>query len=238
MNILNYIEFLNEGLISTKDANIVISKTIFLPKNIIYDINHTKSDNLIHFKILHFNKLSEIFSTFDSIESYFINMMGWFPSTMIVKNLSGMENSFKYNREYLIENMEFLDNVEIIFESKFDHEVSIPKKLYHLSIQEFKSNILKRGLSPKSKSKLSYHDDRIYVCKKKFSCYNLIKNMKMFYISKKWTNPKNKINYKWVIYEINTDGLELKLYSDPNYIDGYYLLSNIPPNNIKVLDEE
>jgi len=238
MKLLNYLDFISEGLIKTHPYNIVLNKVDFLPNNLIYNIKHTKYDNLIHFEILYFNKLSDISNTFDTIESYFINMMGWFPSTMIINNLSGMSNSMQYNRDYLIKNMNFLDKVNIIFESKFDIETNIPNKLYHLSIQEFEKSILKSGISPKSKSKISYHDSRIYLCKHILGCKALIPKMIMIYSQQKWSNPKSKINDKWVIYEIDTTGLDMKLYSDTNYIGGYYTLNNIPSKSIKIIEQE
>lgn len=238
MKLLNYLEFLKEGLISTKDANIVLSKTRFLPDNLIFNIKHTESDNLIHFEISHFNKLSEISKTLDSIESYFINMMGWFPSLIKVIGLTGMENTLQYNKDYLIKTMSYISKVEIIFESKFDVQTNIPDKLYHLSIKEFEKSISKNGISPKSKSKITYHDSRIYVCKNVFDCKSLIPNMKMSYASQKWTNPQSKLDDSWVIYEIDTIGLDLKIYKDPNFIDGYYILSNIPTNKIKIIERE
>lgn len=236
MNLLNYLEFIKEGLIKTQPADVVLRKVIFLPNNLIYVINYTKSDNLIHFEILFFNKLSEISKTFDAIESYFINMMGWFPSMMKIISLSGMENDIQYNKDYLIKNMSFISKVNIIFESKFDIESNIPDKLYHLSIKEFENSILKNGLSPKSKSKISYHDSRIYVCKSILNCKSLIPNMEMIYNQQKWSNPKSKINDDWIIYEIDTSGLDIDLYYDPNYIGGYYLLKNISSNNIKIVE--
>lgn len=238
MKLLNYLEFIKEGLIKTQPADVVLRKVIFLPNNLIYGINYTKSDNLIHFEILFFNKLSEISKTFDAIESYFINMMGWFPSMMKIISLSGMENNIQYNKDYLIKNMSFISKVNIIFESKFDIESNIPDKLYHLSIKEFEKSILKNGLSPKSKSKISYHDSRIYVCKSILNCKSLIPNMEMIYNQQKWSNPKSKINDDWIIYEIDTSGLDIDLYYDPNYIGGYYLLKNIPSNNIKIVEVE
>ena len=238
MKLLNYLDFVKEGLITTQSSDIVLNKVQFLPNNLIYNIKHTKSDNLIHFEILYFNKLSEISKTFDAIESYFINMMGWFPSNVKIKILSGMKNSMQYNRDYLIKNMNLIDSVNITFESKFDIESNIPDKLYHLSIVEFQNSILKNGLSPKSKSKVSYHDSRIYVCKSILGCKSLIPNMKMIYNQQKWSNPKSKINDKWVIYEIDTKDLDIKLYYDPNYLGGYYILSNIPSENLKILEKE
>ena len=238
MILLNYLDFIKEGLIKTQSADIVLRKVSFLPKNLIYGISHTKSDNLIHFEILFFNKLSEVSKTFDAIESYFINMMGWFPSMMKIISLSGMENDIQYNRDYLIKNMSFISKVNIIFESKFDIESNIPDKLYHLSIKEFEKSILKGGISPKSKSKISYHDSRIYVCKTILGCKSLIANMKMIYNQQKWSNPKSKIDDRWVIYEIDTNGLDIKLYTDSNYIGGYYILKNIPISNVKKIEEE
>lgn len=238
MILLNYLEFIKEGLIKTQPADVVLRKVIFLPNNLIYGIRHTKSDNLIHFEISFFNKLSEISKTFDAIESFFINMMGWFPFMMKIISLSGMENDIQYNKDYLIKNMSFIGKVNIIFESKFDIESNIPDKLYHLSIKEFEKSILKNGLSPKSKSKISYHDNRIYVCKSILNCKSLIPKMKMIYNQQKWSNPKSKINDDWVIYEIDTSGLDIDLYYDPNYIGGYYLLKNIPSNNIKIVEVE
>lgn len=238
MILLNYLEFIKEGLIKTQPADVVLRKVGFLPKNLIWGIRHTESDNLIHFEILFFNKLAEISKTFDAIESYFINMMGWFPSMMKIIGLSGMENELQYNKDYLIKNMSFISKVNIIFESKFDIESDIPSKLYHLSIKEFEKSILKTGISPKSKSKISYHDSRIYVCETISACKSLIANMKMIYNQQKWSNPQSKIDDRWIIWEIDTFGLEIDLYSDPNYPEGYYLLKNIPSNNIKIVEVE
>jgi hypothetical protein len=238
MKLLNYLEFIKEGLITTQPADVVLRKVNFLPNNLIYGINHTKSDNLIYFEILFFNKLSEISKTFDAIESYFINMMGWFPSIVNIVGLSGMKNTIQYNKDYLIQNMNFISKINIIFESKFDIESNIPNKLYHLSIKEFEKSILENGLSPKSKSKISYHDSRIYLCKSILGCKSLIPNMEMIYNQQKWSNPKSKIDDRWVIWEIDTKDLDIKLYTDPNYIEGYYVLNNIPKSNIKKIEEQ
>ena len=62
--------------------------------------------------------------------------------------------------------------------------------------------------------------------------------MKMSYDSQKWSNPKSKLDDSWVIYEIDTSDLDLKIYKDPNFIDGYYILSNIPTNKIKIIERE
>ena len=238
MKLLNYLDFIKEGLIVTQPEELVLRKTNFLQNSLTFNIKHTSSDNIIHFEILNFNKLSNISETFDAIESYFTNMMGWFPSLVTITNISDMSNTIQYNRDYLIKSMSFINKVNILFESKFDIEVTIPEKLYHLSIKEFEKDILRNGISPKSKSKVSYHDSRIYLCKHILGCKALIPNMKMIYYQQKWSNPKSKIDDRWVIYEVDTRGLDIKLYTDPNYIGGYYILSNITPENIKVIETE
>ena len=238
MKLLNYLDSIKEGLIVTQPAELVLRKTNFLPNSLTFNIKHTSSDNIIHFEILNFNKLSNISETFDAIESYFTNMMGWFPSLVTITNISDMSNTIQYNRDYLIKSMSFINKVNILFESKFDIEVTIPEKLYHLSIKEFEKDILRNGISPKSKSKVSYHDSRIYLCKHILGCKALIPNMKMIYYQQKWSNPKSKIDDRWVIYEVDTRGLDIKLYTDPNYIGGYYILSNITPENIKIIETE
>lgn len=83
MKLPNYLEFIKEGLIKIQPYDVVLRKVNFLPNNLIYSIDYTQSDNLIHFEIMFFNKLSDITKTFDAIESYFINMMRWSPSNNI-----------------------------------------------------------------------------------------------------------------------------------------------------------
>ena len=40
MKLLNYLEFIKEGLIKTQPADVVLRKVIFLPNNLIYGINY------------------------------------------------------------------------------------------------------------------------------------------------------------------------------------------------------
>jgi hypothetical protein len=167
-----------------------------------------------------------------------VDRHGWFPTKMEIKNISGMLNEMPYNEEMLIFNYRYYDSVKITYEAKYDIELNLPKKLYHLSIKEYESNVLKNGLVPKSKSKLSKHLDRIYVCSDIKDCYNLINRMKFYYDSRKINNRMDKINNKWVIYEIDTDGLDIKLFKDPNYENGYYIIDNISKNRVKIVDSE
>jgi hypothetical protein len=62
--------------------------------------------------------------------------------------------------------------------------------------------------------------------------------MKFHYKIRKTNNKKDNLNDKWIIYEIVTSGLDIKLYKDPNYINGYYIVDNIPSDLIKIIDKE
>lgn len=186
-----------------------------------------------------FNYINSIGDYLDIINRLFIDRHGWFPTKMEITNFSGMVNTFAYDENILkSEDGKYYTNVKITYESKYDSVNDLPNKLYHLSIQEYEKSISINGIIPKSKSKLSVHLDRIYVCSDIKSCYNLINRMKFHYKNRKVNNKKYNINDKWIIYEIDTNGLDIKLFKDPNYINGYYLVDNIPASLIKVVDRE
>ena len=113
--------------------------------------------------------------------------------------------------------------------------------LYHLSVQEYKDKILKNGIFPKSKSKLSSHVDRVYLYKTIDDCKILIPQMKLHYSEEmnvnhyELGNKKWRKNTKWIIYKIIGD---YKLYKDPRYDGGYYTMDNIDPNNISIIEIE
>ena len=71
----------------------------------------------------------------------------------------------------------------------------------------------------------------------------LIPQMKLYYSEERDTNlyklnnKKYRKNTKWIIYEISNTS-NLKLYKDPRYINGYYTLENINPQDIKEIKRE
>lgn len=228
-----YINHINEGLLKTYNIDFVIDKSLQLLSHLNVNFDIIKNpNNTIKLIIFNFNKVY-IDKLFDMLNSNFVNMFGWYPSYMYITNNANMKNQMNYDENYLKKVHLYLTKVSIIYESKFDEEINLPNKLYHISIQEYKNKILKNGITPKTKSKLSSHGNRIYVCKNIQDCLELIPRMNFYFFDKK------NINTKWLIYEIDTENLDLKLYKDPNYINkGYYLLGNIPPKNIKIIKEE
>lgn len=244
-----YIYNISKGLIKTYDADklILYAKNYLSSSGYIVDINYIKDINVVELIIYDIGKIdrSDIDIFFEYLNSIFINQFGWYPSKMKMKNFYGWHEE-NYDENRLKHIYKKMDIISIRYESKFDKEINVPNKLYHLSIQEYENNILKFGISPKSKSKLSTHLDRIYMCLSEQDCINLIPRMKLHYNSEKddiiyTPSNKNKIynkDTKWIIYEINTDGLDIVMYQDPNYKNGYYILRNIPPNNIKISSRE
>ena len=200
---------LKEGLIKTTN----IGKTLnILKKKYSSKFIFTRSENSFYIKTFNTN----INTLLDGIIKD-ANTLGWFPSFIETEEYTG-----KWDEKYFKEG-----EIKLRFEAKFDEEVveNIPSILYHVTPTQNADKILNIGLVPKSRSKASYHPDRVYLSKDLKDIENL---GEMFYQK---TGIKN-----WTILKIETDmipGGYLKVYTDPNYVQGYYTLNNIPPQAIK-----
>jgi len=204
---------LTEGLIKTTN----IGKTLnILEKKYSLKFIFSKSKNSFYIKT---------FSTdIDTLNNGIIkdaNNLGWFPSYIETEEYTG-----KWDEKYFKEG-----EIKLRFEAKFDEEIveNIPDTLYHITPTQNADKILKIGLVPKSRSKASYHPDRVYLSNDLDDIENL---GEMFY-------QKTGIN-DWTILKIKTDmvpGNYLKLYTDPNYKQGYYTLNNIPSQAIEKIKD-
>ena len=245
MNIIyDFNEYLLNETLKTYDINLTAEKV----KNEI-DLQRINaevkiSNNTIKIKMNDIMCNHTFSLCLDVINVMMINWFGWFPYKMEMYNWTNMSNTKMYNQNTLIDRYKDLKSVEITYEAKYDLESNIPNKLYHLSIQEFEKNILKLGLFPKSGNKLTKHFDRVYVCDSIVDCKSLIPRMKLVFNDKIFNNKKLKLNDNWIIYEIDTNlpnkpkDFTLRLFKDPNYINCYYLVDNIPPQNIKIIEKE
>ena len=197
---------LKEGLIKT--TNIDKSINLIQKQFPTSKIEKNKENNT--FKIKNINQ--ENFSLLLKLT----NNLGWFPSWI---------SSPFYNGKYF-EDVEINITSNIIFEAKYDEKVeNIPQFLYHISPAENTEKILQKGIAPKSRSKASYHPERIYLLKNPDRAEDLAD---MFYQKTGET--------LWGLIKIDTTkipGEYLKLYKDPNYDNGYYTLNNIPPQSIQ-----
>lgn len=246
----SYVNYINEGLITTYNIDKTISDITDLLNS--YNINFliNKKNNTFNVKLLNINKEPNIIDIIEIFLSSVFNLYGWFPSKMVMENLYGMLNTKKFDKNRLFLAIHNLLSFELTFESKFDFIVlNIPDKLYHLTIQQYENDILKNGLVPKSKSKLTLHDydNRIYLCDNLLKCKHLIKNMNLYYSDEKFDilyNLKNSKKYynkntKWAIFEIDSKNAGIdKLYLDPNFSGGFYYLNNISPKSIKIIEKE
>jgi len=236
-----YSEFMLNETLKTHDINLTynnVNRELSLLRiNFTINININK----IEITLLDFRFLRDIKSYLDVINNLLIDRHGWFPSEMEITNTSTSKTLLPYDESMLLsDNNTYYQDVKIVYEAKYDTLVKTPNKLYHLSIQEYEKNTIKNGLVAKSKSKLSKHLDRIYLCSDVKDCYNLIPKMNFIYGMHKYTDKKNKINTKWIIYEIASKKLDLKLYIDPNYPNStaVYTIDNISSNNLTTYDKE
>jgi hypothetical protein len=113
----------------------------------------------------------------------------------------------------------------LVFEQKTGTPIDydkIPDIIYHITDTMYLDKILNMGLVPKSKSKKTYHPERIYLTKIKSQCNSLF-NHPEFGIE----NP--------VIFSIDKNKLEDKnifIYRDPYLSDGVFVINNIPKDCI------
>ena len=173
----------------------------------------------------------------------YINNMGYFPS-VIYKQTSDQskpdDDNYDENlllslaKEYNLYNV-----LCIVIEAKYDVEVSIKHKLYHTTRQEVLHKIMKNGLTPREKSKLSTHPERVYLALTYSDAYDLVVQLKTDYVRKYPERYKTSDDVKMCILEIDPINVKyLKLFSDPNFKDNaVYTLMNIPKEAIKIIKE-
>jgi hypothetical protein len=160
----------------------------------------------------------------DKLKKYIplINNLGYFISSAFIGDDSINISQLKK------EDLEKVVCSNIFIEPKYDQQVEIPNLLYHASPLKFKDKILKKGLTPKSGSKLSYHPDRIYLTNSMESCIKFGEYLK---------NSEKSEYYKngYCIYIIKGKDID-KLYSDINMREvGFYTLNNIKDEYISLL---
>lgn len=223
MKYLEFVQQLKEGLIITHDitkySHII---TDYLDK--IHITNNIDITDKFQFK------LTITTSNFDLVEviNHQCYTLGYFPSYYWIILENNMKNGFK--------EIESLPNktkqIIIQYESKYDdglykNDVICPNTLYHLSHQKNKDSILKKGIYPKSKKRLSNHPERIHLFDNIQNYITLVKNLKFTDLEKN----------DYLLLEIDCSVDKLFLHTDPNYRLGYFTYDNINPKNIKIIKE-
>ncbi len=229
-NILKWEQFLNETLLKSYDKDVVIKYLIKLG----IDTNdiHDNEENKIKITLTHKNK-QYIPTLISKLEHFF----GWYLASVsgdfYEEVLSG-EDFIKDELDMLDELIpdpqegedegEMDDYYSLCFESKYDIEImdsAKPDFLWHISEEKAISNIKKKGLIPKTKSKMSYHPERIYFLKDIKFVDELLDHKKF--------NVEDPVILKIDVREIKN---KLRMYEDVNYPNGLYITDNISPNYI------
>lgn len=162
----------------------------------------------------------------------FMDSFGWFPASV---------NGKKYSEDNL-DQIKSKSDVQIRYEPKFDAKIdptSTPY-YYHLVPDILWVDIETFGLTPKTKSKLSTHPERVYLVKE-YNKEEFERLAKMLYSHLEYRpEVKDKIK-NYYILEVDIKGLiesgRDKFYKDPNYSLGIWTYENIPPSYIKKIDE-
>jgi hypothetical protein len=152
-----------------------------------------------------------------------MNNLGWFLSVIEYKKNDKIVTMTNINLKDIDG-----DYVNLYFESKFDLLIDnkfLPKFIYHISLKQYKDKILKSGLIPKTKSKLTFHPERIYFLSKEKDYIELSKQL-------------YPTETEFILIKINTTHLKDKRFIiDPNKINGIFTLENISPSNIEEIIE-
>jgi len=142
MKLINtYSQFILNETLKTHDIDLTIRIVNSELSLLNYNFNIKKNqNNTVSIILLNFRYLDSVELYLNNLKSLMIDRHGWFPSEMIITNTSGMLNQYSYDDDFIIDSKKYIDNVEIIFEAKFDIEEVVPEKLYHLSIKEYKDD--------------------------------------------------------------------------------------------------
>lgn len=217
---------INEGLIKTQDPLTVMSifPRLVLGRNLNVMVNY--NNQKIEIECFQIDKDDATF-----VLSLIANF-GYFVADVFSPN-----NYSKFDEKSFLEVYFYLNNkIDIIFfiEPKYDIKLkNIPQFLYHSTLVDYVSNILKIGLVPKTKNLISNHPSRVYfsdTINKSiiFSRFSKSMHHKQMNILEIDTTKIGLIN--------NFDGSkeEIKIYKDCNFVGkGFYTLDNIPNNAIK-----
>lgn len=225
-----YLLSLNESRVKTvgvMQANDMLSGWLRFYK-LLFEIEINIKQNTYYLKIIN----SENFNI-DKFKMI-INMsenLGYFPSLLDIDDKNIFEEFKNSNETDFIEflkkyNIGDFKTIEIKFESWQDKDIEqedIPDIIYHVCREVNYIKIKKHGLAPKSKSKRSYHPDRIYLIFTLDSAEHLKDILSL------------ETNEEYIILEIMVDDnlrTTLFLKVDANYSNGYYTTTNIHPNYI------
>jgi len=215
MNYLSYIKesrYKTHGLLTVKRQLPLFLRSIESITDIKY--NYETDDFILNIKNLTKNGLDSLISRCE--------ILGYYPSVFSVNDeyievdsIKSIDDFIKIVKNY---NIDKSDKILIQFESWLDQEIEVPDKLYHVTKTAYVDKIKRYGLSPRSKHKIAYHPDRIYLVDDYMVALDILKQLKQI----------DDVKYSVITIKPDKDVLLLRI--DPNYNRGFYTNQNIPPN--------
>ena len=219
-----------EGLICTNDiisSYLIVNRKFNLDKKLKYDTDK----NII--------ELNCFGLTVDLVKEIVIllNNLGWVGSKItIFDNKDRMYKNVAFSEELIDQKP-----IKITFLAKYNIiETGVPKYVYHVSLTIYRNRILKQGLVPKSKNKISSYNGRIYSFIQKDD--SIDKNIKKL-IDKLPEETKDRVKddndtISVDIYKIDTKNYllsQIKWFKDSEWKDkSVYCIENIPSWAIKL----
>lgn len=171
----------------------------------------------------------EYFNKIEGLVKY-LNTLGYFAATFKVlsKDREVSPDNYK-NFDDIKDVFSVIDNAQQVWveiEAKYDDSTEDAQSFfYHLTSKNALDKIKKQGLVPRSKSKKSYHQDRIYIV-------DNLKGLKQLLIQFSEIEGKELSDYVVLKIDYNLTS-KPKIYNDPNFLSlGYYVVDNIPPEAI------
>lgn len=222
-----YIEMLKEGLILSHD--ITKYKSIIMTKldqlGVKYDMEVI---DRLEFDLTLYDPVEDIIDILNH-DSFTI---GYYPSYCWITLDNGMKNNFKwskfkYNKKISILKIKYESKYE---EGQYKNTIICPNILYHLTHQDNKINILKKGIYPKSKNRRSDHPERIYL-------FDEVENYSSILKFLKFSDDIDDIYKDYMLIKIDCSKDKLILHTDPRYRLGWFTYDNINPLNIEIIEE-
>lgn len=216
--------FLKEGLIksySTHELERLLFRKFQNNFKYGYDLNIRKDEDGIELDFKNFDKESYI------LFKQLVNNAGYFISLIYIEYLNGKNEVEKYSENLLLKilgNKNNCKKIELTLEKKYDSKYPQIRFLYHVTPIFNINKIKKNGLCPKTKSKKSYHPERVYLTKRK---EDAIKAVDLF---KKYENSE------YVLLKVDTKKIKhrITIYNDPNFTMGFYTYDVLPPYSISI----
>jgi hypothetical protein len=173
----------------------------------------------------------------------FLDTFGWYPSYIVLVDEDSFWGDAKMNDKYsnelmnqMMEEASDTDTIQISMEAKYDTEQQPEKYYYHLVPDIFLNNVELKGLTPKTKSKIAAHPERVYLLNPgNEKEYETIANMLYAKTPSKETKAKIE-NYYLLRIDAEAIKDKVKFYNDPNFQIGngaVWTYQNIAPKYIE-----